>query len=173
MIDVLIVVMLSIALYLGLPFAILLIRDRLGRPTRLQLEAASHRFRERLQNPDIAALEKHFGYPFPSALRSLYGNQEELVRGDFDVAATADATGADWRFIAYYLPADEESVKYPWPGLEKYFAFADDGLGNGYLVNPTDDDPPVFYHDHEEGALEEICEHLSEFMKWPRRSEET
>jgi hypothetical protein len=70
--------------------------------------------------------------------------------------------------VAYYQPADAETVRESWPGLEKYFAFANDGCGNEYLIKPGDDDPPVLFHDHETGELTRVSDHFSEFMQWPR-----
>ena len=30
-------------------------------------------------------------------------------------------------YVAFYQPADGQSARDTWPGLQKYFAFADDG----------------------------------------------
>ncbi len=148
--------------------ALLLIRDWFTSPSKQKLEEYSRRFIERLRHPDFVAVEEHFGHPLPSCIQSLYVDEEELLRGDFDVAAESDAASENRWYVAYYQPADAETVRESWPGLEKYFAFANDGCGNEYLIEPGDDDLPVLFHDHETGELSRVCDHFSEFMQWPR-----
>jgi hypothetical protein len=159
------------ATFIALPLAILFLRNRLARPSRKELDDYSRRFEERLANPDFAALEKQFGHPLPAALRALYLDPQERIRDNFEIAPTGAPCSKRWP-IAYYQPADAESLRNMWPGTEEMFAFADDGCGNGYLVDPRLSDPPVFFHDHETGELEPVCDRLSEFMRWPRRGGE-
>ncbi len=138
--------------------------------TALKEEASrySRRCKERLQHPDFAAVERHFGHPLPACVQTLYANQQELMRGDFLVAASIDAAPETRWYIGFYMPADEESLRDAWPGLEKYFAFADDGSGDRYLIDPKEEDPPVLFHDHETGEISHVCDQFTEFMKWPR-----
>ncbi len=103
----------------------------------------SRQFTERLQNPDLSAVKEHFGHPLPPSVQLLYANREELLRQDFEVAAVPDAGSERRWYVAFYQPADQQSAQDTWPGLEKYFAFADDGCGNGYLIDPQENDPPV------------------------------
>ena len=156
------------AVFIGLPLAILFLRDRLSRPSRKAIQDYSRKFEERLANPDFPSLERHFGHPLPAALRALYLDPVERMRDQFEVAPSANAPRGERWPIAFYQPADAESLRDMWPGTEERFAFADDGCGNGYLVDPRQGDPPVFFHDHETGELEPVCDRLSEFMKWPR-----
>ena len=156
------------ATFIALPLAILFLRDRLSRPSRNKLNEYARRFEERLANPDLAALEQHFGHPLPAALRALYLDPQERMRGNFEVAPSTSAPRSQRWPIAFYQPADAETLRDGWAGTEQHFAFADDGCGDGYLVDPRLDDPPVLFHDHETGELEPVCDHLSEFMKWPR-----
>lgn len=157
-----------IGIFVGVPVALLLARDRLTRQSKRKQEEYSQQFTERLRHPDFLAVEKHFGRRLPSCVQALYANSNELLRGDFEVASAVDtAPEARW-YIAFYQPADEQSVRDSWPGLEKYFAFADDGCGNGYLIDPKEDDPAVLFHDHATGELALVCDHFTDFMKWPR-----
>ena len=156
------------AVFVLLPVVILLVRDRTGRRSKESIEDYSKRFEVRLVNPDFTAVERHFGRPLPDSVRTLYANRNELAMGDFEVAATVEAPeDARW-YIAFYEPADFETVANAWPGTEQYFAFANDGSGNGYLVDPGEEDPPVLYHDHETGEMSSVCDRFSVFMKWPR-----
>ena len=70
-------------------------------------------------------------------------------------------------YIASINPVDEVSWMHSWEGCEKLFEFSDDGCGNGYMIDPRIDDPPVFFHDHEEGIFSYVCDNLSEFIAWP------
>jgi hypothetical protein len=156
------------AIFVALPLAILFLRDRLSRPSRKKLDEYARRFNQRLANPDFAALEQHFGRPLPAALRTLYLDPQERMRDNFEVAPSVDAPRAIRWQVAYCQPADAESLRDMWPGTEELFAFADDGCGNAYLVDPRLPDPPVLFHDHESGEMEPVCDRLSEFMHWPR-----
>ncbi len=158
-----------LGLFVGLPVALLLGRDWLARPSRKKLEEYARQFNQRLQTPDFAALERNFGCPVPQPVRALYENKQEVMRQDFEVAATPEAPAVERWSVAFYQPADQENVRDAWPGLEKYFAFADDGCGNGYLIDPREADPPVLFHDHETGEMSRVSDHFTEFMSWPRR----
>ena len=166
--DNVITVIVIVGLFVGLPVALLVGRDWLARPSRKKLEEYSRQFTQRLQAADLPALEKHFGCALPHAVRALYEDKQEVMRQDFEVAATAEAPEDGRWYLAFYQPADGQNVQDAWPGLEKYFAFADDGCGNGYLIDPKEADPPVLFHDHETGEMTRVCGRFSEFMKWPR-----
>lgn len=161
-------VIVIIAIFLGLPIALLIARDWLTRPSKQKMEEYSRQFIHRLQNPDFPALEKHWGHPLPHCVQALYSDKEELMRSNFVIAASAESPEDERWYVSDYQPADEPSVRDSWPGLEKYFVFADDGLGNGYLIDPAEEDPPVFFHDHETGEIVRVSDHFTEFMRWPR-----
>jgi hypothetical protein len=163
-----ITVVVIIALFIGVPVAIVLARDWFTRPSKEKLEELSRQFTERLQHPDFPAVERHYGHPLPKAVQLLYADLEELLRADFETAAVPDAPAESRWYVAFYRPADGESARDTWPGLEKYFAFAEDGCGNGYLIDPTVDDPAVLFHDHETGEISRVCDRFTDFMRWPR-----
>ncbi len=157
-----------IGIFIGLPLVILLIRDRFSQHSNKVVVDNSNRLDQRLLNPDFAALEQHYDHALPAALVAIYKDDQEVIRGDFYVAPSADPSEEHRWYVAFYMPADLSSVKDAWPGTERFFAFADDGCGNGYLIDPTLDDPEVLFHDHETGELTPVASRLSEFMKWPR-----
>ncbi|WP_442482748.1 SMI1/KNR4 family protein [Aeoliella sp. SH292] len=171
MYDIILFITVVTLIYIALPVSILLARDWLERPSKQQLHEHARRFQHRLHHPDFAAVQAHFGRPLPSCVESLYRDQQELNRTDFDVAAVLDAAEQNRWYIAFYQPADGESVSFAWPDVEKYFAFADDGFGNGYLIDPAESDPEVLFHDHETGELSRVCDRFTEFMQWPRLHE--
>src|SRR5262245_43167041 len=161
-------VLVIIGIFVVLPFLLLAARDWIRKPSKKKIEEYSRKFTERLQRPDFSAVQQHFGVPLPPPVQALYTNHQELFRENFEVAAMANAAPEDRWFVAFYQPADEQSARDAWPGLEKYFAFADDGCGNGYLIDPKSDDPAVLFHDHETSEISRVSERFTEFMKWPR-----
>jgi len=166
--DVILTVFWIVFLMLGLPILILWIRDKISEPSQEEMEEYSRRFRERLMNPDFEAVAKYFRHTLPQAIVELYQNQEELMRGDFKIALSKDSSEDEQWYIGFYMPADAEAVQLTWPGVEKFFAFANDGCGNDYIVDPTLDDPPVKFHDHETGEIIHVCDTLSQFMTWSK-----
>ena len=168
MTDSLMTIAMIVCVLVVLPFAVLILKDRLQTRSPAEIEEYSRNFVERLHHPDFAAIEDHYSTPVPQTLRELYLNKSELDRGDFEVAANSDAKEDDRWFIAFYEPADSEAMKSCWPGTEKYFAFANDGADNEYLIDPRLPDSPVQFHDHETGEFSPVCSSFSEFMKWPR-----
>jgi hypothetical protein len=165
--DLVVTVVVLISIFVVLPFVVLWARDRLFfQRSRDRLEADSNRFLARLRSPHLDALEAHFGSRLPSSLRDLYANPDEVMLTDMEVVPSS---GADPIYICFYNPADGEDLPNPWPGCERYFAFADDGSGNELMVDPTLDDPPVLWHDHETGEIKTVAPRMSEFMKWARR----
>ncbi len=122
----------------------------------------------RLQTPDFDAAERRFCHPLPECLLALHANQQELMRSDFFVAPTEDDAENECWEIAYYQPVDEESVRTKSPGMEEYFAFAIDPIGNDYLIDPKEDDPSVLFRDDVTGEVTPVCDRFTEFMKWPR-----
>lgn len=163
-----IVVVVLLGIFIALPVALLFARDWLTRPSKKKIETYSRQFIHRLQHPDFAAVAKHFGHPLPECVRALYADKEELMRSNFAIAASVAVPEEERWYVADYQPADGPSVQDTWPGLEKYFAFSDDGTGNRYLIDPAESDPPVLFHDHETGELSRVCDHFTEFMRWPR-----
>jgi hypothetical protein len=166
--DNVITVVVIVGICIGLPVALLLARDWFTRPSKRKIEEFSRQFAERLQHPDFGAVERHFGRLLPACVRALYADRQEILRRNFEVTPIHDAERDDRWHVAFYQPADGQSARDAWRGLEKYFAFADDGFGNGYLIDPNDDDPPVLFHNHETGELSRVCDQFTEFMRWPR-----
>ncbi len=169
MIDIFVTIALILVLFVGVPVAFMLAREWFSRPSTRAMQEESRRFVERLHRPDFAAVQRRYGHPLPTCVESLYRNHAELLRSNFEVAPTPDAAPDQRWYVAFYCPVDDESVnEETWPGLEKFFAFADDGFGNGYLIDPREEDPTVHFHDHEAGELSRVCDRFTEFMTWPR-----
>lgn len=164
-------VLVGLAALIGLTFLIILTQHYFATPSKKQLQEYARGFLLRLQNPDFDAIEKHFGCPLPQVVRALYRDKTEIMRSDFFVAREVDSPEEDRWYIGFYQPADAKSLQERWPGTEQYFAFADNGCGDSYLVDPRQPDPPVFFHYHETGEIDPVCDHFTEFMDWPRLEE--
>jgi hypothetical protein len=161
-------ILVGVCLIVGLAIGVLRLLDRLTLGSRKTSPGDSRRFEERLHQPDFEALEKHFGCSIPVAFKQIYSNHAELDRAEFSVVPVGTHEENSPWFIASYVPADVESLRYRWPGTEAYLAFADDGCGNEYLIDPKDADARVLFHDHETGELSEVCGSLLQFMNWLR-----
>jgi hypothetical protein len=125
-----------LAILLGLPLLIVWLNDKVFRrlPSKAQRAEFSRRFTDRLLHPDFDTVEAHFDCSMPEAVKCLYKNKEEVVRENFEVQSQA-ASDPNW-YVAFYNPADAESLKDCWPDTRRFFAFASDGCGNDYLVDP-------------------------------------
>ena len=143
---------------------------RVGREA---IEAHCREFRNRQMNPDPEAFQRHFGHTLPQALRGLYEDAEERIRSDFTVSAPHATQEQGVWTIAYYNPLDMRSFQDCGEGQEGLFAFADDGCGNAYLIDPSQADPEVRFHDHETGMMETVCPRFSEFLLWTRHTHPT
>jgi hypothetical protein len=157
-------------------FAFLLCRDLIFKlifqPSKEKIAAFAKHFEERLLKPDFAGLEKHFGHALPQQLKSLYQNQVEILKKDFEVVGNDTGTGKHVWYISFYQPADLENLRDAWPAAKEVFEFANDGWGNGYTVDPRLDDPPVMFYDHEDGGWSRVANGFSEFMAMQRREME-
>ena len=166
--EILTVAIVLISANVILAVVILALKDWWLEPSRVQIEEASRVLLQRLRSPDFVAVERHFGHPLPKCLLALHADRQELMRSDFSLAPTeVDAEEECWE-IGCYQPLDEQSILDGWPGNEKYLVFAGDGYGNDYLIDPKEEDPAVFFFDHETSELIHVCDRFTEFMKWPR-----
>jgi len=156
---------------LGLALLLLFLNDRIfHRHSRKQkVNASSKLFAERLKKPDFGGLEQHFGCAFPPGIKALYASQEEILKENFEVAASQDGHQEKVWSIAFYQPADLEHIREAWPDTKEVFEFANDGCGNGYTIDPKLDDPPVMFFDHETGEWETVAGSFSEFMALTRQ----
>ena len=127
---------------------------------------ATERFRERQRTPDFALFQRHFDCEPPQALQTLLADSE--THDAFDVVLPGPEGDARW-FVAWVEPVDAEHLNgVSWPGTETYYAFANDGKGDMYLIDPRERDPKVLYYDHETSKTRPVGATLSEFIAAPR-----
>lgn len=131
---------------------------------------ATGRFRERLRAPNFDLFRRRFGCEPPQALRALLADPSLLTdTGDsFEVVLPGPEGDTRW-FVAWIEPIDAEHLSgVAWPGTEGYYAFANDGSGDEYLIDPRESDPDVFYYEHETGKTRPVGATLSRFVAAPR-----
>ena len=51
-----------------------------------------------------------------------------------------------------------------WPGTDGYYAFANDGTDDKYLIDPRQSDPDVLYYEHETTKIRPVGATLSQFI---------
>ena len=127
---------------------------------------ATERFRERQRTPDFALFQRRFGCEPPQALRTLLADPLLFTNthDEFDVVLPGPEGDTRW-FVAWVEPVDAEHLNgVSWPGTEDYYAFANDGSGDKYLIDPHADDPEVLYYEHETKQTRPVGATLSQFI---------
>ena len=133
-----------------------------------KLDEDSKRFKERVLKPDFAALEAYFGCPIPNEIKDLYANKEEIMRHHFEVVISKAGKKESWP-VAFYMPADLESLRDVGEEQGELFFFANDGCGDAYVIDPRKPASEVLFHDHENGELTKVGLNLSEFVAAARK----
>ena len=127
---------------------------------------ANERFRERQRHPDFDLFRRQFGCEPPPALRALFAEQALFTDdGDtFEVVLPGREGETRWS-VAWIEPMDAEHLRgVVWPGTEGYYAFANDGSGDKYLIDPRESDPTVLYYEHETARTRPVGVTLSHFI---------
>ena len=131
---------------------------------------ATERFRERLRTPDFDLFRRRFGCEPPQALKALLADASLLTDtgGGFEVVLPGREGDSRW-FVAWVEPMDAEHLSgVVWPGTEGHYAFANDGAGDTYLIDPRESDPTVLYYEHETAKTRPVGATLSRFIAAPR-----
>lgn len=166
--DTLITVIFLLAVLVLLPIALLLLRDRFDKPSPQQIRDAQNQLAKRLKCPEFEALERHYCCEFPECVKQLYSDMPELLQEEFEVADPDHRLREETLYVAFYQPADLQTVEEMWPGNSNYFAFANDGCGDEYLIDPNESDPAVLLHNHETGEKRIVAQRFTDFMRWNR-----
>ena len=144
-------------------FTVLTLRQKKFKKSR---RATSEDFRKRQCNPDFEAYRRYFGCEPPAALKQLF-NDPELFSNDRDMFEI-EVSGKKW-FVAWIDAIDEEHLKScQWPGTQGFYAFANNGAGDQYLIDPKQEDPEVFYYEPETGKKKSVGVALSQFVSAKR-----
>lgn len=136
---------------------------------RLRRRTDAEQFKRRLHSPDLDGLEQQPGHPLPASFGALYQNRDLIQTNDLLIAVPNPLEGADECYIAWFRPANVESLREVWPGCEGLFPIADNGAGDRFLVNLCEPDPEVVYYLHDRGERRGLGVALSTFLAAPRR----
>ena len=126
--------------------------------------------RIRLRTPDFEAVAHELGAPLPRCVRDLYKNAKEVLREDFLVHAPRWRDKTEEWPIRHYAPADYSAALY-WTESNRNlrtFRFAEDPLGNHYVIRLDQEDPPVWVQQRGTGRMTFACPRFSDFMRAPR-----
>src|SRR5438552_8882217 len=116
----------------------------------------SRRYEQSLDNPAFDVLEQHFKHPLPASLKKLYSNKDLIHKTDILVAVPNPIEKEKECHIAFFEPATAPHAASPSPSCEGLFAFANNGAGDQFLVDPRQADPEVIYYLHDTGEKNAI-----------------
>jgi hypothetical protein len=135
------------------------------RARRMKEEQQAAEFEHRLLHPDYAAFRSHYGCEAPLPLRRLYEDRGSVLDSNFNLLLPSSRSRYS---VAWFEPMEDKE----WPDMEGFYAFANDGCGNQYLVDPQEADPEVVFLDHETGKRESLGVRLSQFLTAERKRRE-
>jgi hypothetical protein len=133
-------------------------------------------YRNRLLNPQAAAVEHELGKLLSKRLLRLYGDRPGIQSGGFDVESPNPRKAERWPLYCFE-PLDVEALNdAPYEEeLGPGFCFATTGRSSWYWVAASDvrvEDSPVVFLDYDGGGRHgnKVAESLDEFLGWPRTS---
>jgi hypothetical protein len=145
-----------------------------SRLTPEQIETKREAYRNRLLNPQAAAVEQELGKLLPARLLRLYADRFGIQSGGFDVASPNSREAKRWPLYCFE-PLDVEALNdSPYEEeLGPGFCFATTGRSSWYWIAVSDEraeDSPVIFLDYDGGGRhgEKVAESLDEFLAWPR-----
>jgi hypothetical protein len=129
-------------------------------------------FYAELISPQYDVIQEVYGKPISPSLRALYANATEIRRSY--VEKIIEGRPEDqWIFISCYWPLNMKHVKEQLQQDGIHFAFAGDGSGGQWVVDPTDDHGIISYHEHETGELKSTGVPMVEFLLLKENIENT
>jgi hypothetical protein len=153
--DIVKSVLFIVALFVGLPVFILLLRDGINRarwrranpPEKLAADRRAHE--ERILQPDWAFYERHLQRPAPPALRELYADRALVT------AQGLDSTDTD--HISTFEALDEQGLldTRPWLGFDAV-AIATSDFGDPIYLRPGTSEADTVYITHHDGGDTEV-----------------
>lgn len=138
-------------------------------------EAAEDKaFEERqyyLSHPDFPALEAKLGLPVPETYKSLFAEGSDWLNGEWMLYPRGLENDEELHEVMGLEPARAEAVRHDKSRPDSFVCFAYSEFGE-YWISSSGVDPAVYHVDLSGQFSDEpfckICEHLSEFLTWPR-----
>jgi hypothetical protein len=145
-----------------------------SRLTPEQMQAKREVYRNRLLNPQAAAVEQELGKLLPKRLLRMYADRSGIQSGGFDVESPNPLKPECWPLYCFE-PLDVEALNdAPYEEeLGPGFCFATTGRSSWYWVAASDvraEDSPVIFLDYDGGGRhgQKVAESLDGFLAWPR-----
>lgn len=167
-------------MYLVLPVAILILKDRLSdRRSRAAYEQAlrerpetiygTPEYAGRFDHPQFDRLQQRIAGPLPDSFRALHARRDLLRESGFAFVPPAPRDASDRWDIVQFLPADVGMLEecHSWLGAE-CLPFATDDAGIYYLdlAEGTSADAPVRLWVHDDTEREWVAGSLTELLSW-------
>jgi hypothetical protein len=133
---------------------------------------AAEQFKAELLHPQFGVIEEVYGKSISKTLRALYEDKSELLKS-YAVKVIDGEPEDHWIFISCYWPLNRAQVDGQWRQDGKHFAFAGDGSGSEWVVDPTDDEAEIFYFEHESAELKPTGVRMHQFMSLPENTKGT
>lgn len=125
-----------------------------------------------LTKADLQRIESTLSVSLPDSYRDF---AVTLRTDDVGPRGMEFLTRADWLFetnhqldIADWLSGsewEESSPEWDFEEIDYFFAFAGDGCGNYYLIDPDEEDSPIYFLSHDPVSFEDIGMSFSELRE--------
>jgi len=153
--DGILSVLVIVVIFVGLPIALLVTKDRIARARRnrtaeLSRIAVERRtYERRILTPDWSCVERHLRRPVPPALRELYADLSLVMRRDFRYST-------DYA-LSTFEALDEQGMAdgKEWLGFEAV-AFASTQEGDLIYLRPGPSEGDTLYLTHHDGNETEV-----------------
>lgn len=132
----------------------------------------TERFEAELLAPQFSVIAEVYGNPISNSLRALYEDIIELRKSY--VEKKIDGKPQDqWIFVSCYFPLNRKQAEGQRLQDKKHFAFAGDGSGSEWVVDPTDNHGQIFLFEHETEELKPTGVTMAQFKSLLENTEET
>jgi hypothetical protein len=172
----------GVLLYLVLPVAVLVLKDRIAdrrsradyektRRERPETIAGTPEYSTRFDHPQFEALEKRVAGRLPDSFRVLHGCRDLLREAGFAFVPPNPRGPRDRWHVVQFLPADVQMLEEYQSFLGTEFLPFADNDGDVYyldLAEATAADAPVEIWTHDSDERERIADSLTEFLSWRR-----
>jgi hypothetical protein len=128
-------------------------------------------FEAELLNPQFGVIEEVYGKPISQSLRALYEDTCELRKSYVEKVISGKPVD-QWIFVSCYWPLNRAHVDRQWSHDGKHYAFAGDGSGSEWVVDPTDDEAEISLFEHEAQELKPTGVTMAQFRSLPENIEE-
>lgn len=132
-----------------------------------ELTPSERNYREKILAPEWDLVEAHFECVVPPVLKNYYADPKSILRGPFDLKTPKLVEGYNQIHVEFFTLINESSIQF-FEFFEKYLDIASDGGEGLYFVDPTLEDPEVFFFIMDGRGLHPTGLSLSEFLSNPR-----